>query len=127
MDNSDKNPGLKLSEIGTNVCFGVIRDRVRLLQRAKSVISDEPRTDAKRGLKLLADFGVRTLMLTGGNRRTAEAIGRMLKIEVAADLLPEDKQRIVERLRKERRSVAKIGDGINDAPALAAVDAGIAR
>ena len=61
-------------------------------------------------------------MLTGDNRRTAEAIGRQLEIDVEADLLPEDKQRIVGRLREEGRSVAKIGDGINDAPALAAAD-----
>ena len=87
---------------------------------------DEPRPDAKRGLQLLADAGIRTLMLTGDNRRTAEAIGRQLGIDVEADLLPEDKQRIVGRLRNEGWSVAKIGDGINDAPALAAADVGIA-
>lgn len=89
-------------------------------------LRDEPRPDAKRGLKLLADAGIRTLMLTGDNQRTAEAIGKQLGIDVEADLLPEDKQRIVGRLRKEGWSVAKIGDGINDAPALAAADVGIA-
>jgi len=87
---------------------------------------DEPRPDAARGLKLLADAGIRTLMLTGDNRRTANAIGRQLGIEVEAELLPEDKQRIVGRLQKERFVVAKVGDGINDAPALAAADVGIA-
>ena len=87
---------------------------------------DEPRPDAARGLKLLADIGIRTVMLTGDNRRTAAAIGKQLGIEVQAELLPQDKQRIVGELQKEGLSVAKVGDGINDAPALAAADVGIA-
>ncbi|RZI72367.1 MAG: heavy metal translocating P-type ATPase [Pseudomonas sp.] len=87
---------------------------------------DEPRADAKAGLKLLADAGIRTVMLTGDNRRTAEAVGQQLGIEVRAELLPEDKLRIVKELQSEGLKVAKIGDGINDAPALAAADIGIA-
>ena len=87
---------------------------------------DEPRDDAKAGLKALADAGIRTIMLTGDNRRTAEAVGRELGIEVRAELLPADKQRIVQDLKSEGLIVAKIGDGINDAPALAAADVGIA-
>jgi len=87
---------------------------------------DEARPDAARGLKLLTDAGIRTIMLTGDNRRTAAAIGRQLGIEVQAELLPQDKQRIVGELKKQGYTVAKIGDGINDAPALAAADVGIA-
>jgi Cd2+/Zn2+-exporting ATPase len=89
---------------------------------------DEPREDAKAGLKALTDAGIRTIMLTGDNRRTAEAVGKELGIEVRAELLPSDKQRIVQELKAEGRdvAVAKIGDGINDAPALAAADVGIA-
>lgn len=87
---------------------------------------DEPRADAIAGLQELKAANIRTVMLTGDNRRTAEAIGRDLGIEVRAELLPEDKQRIVGELRKEELIVAKIGDGINDAPALAAADVGIA-
>ena len=87
---------------------------------------DEPRPDAAKGLKLLTDAGVRTVMLTGDNRRTATAIGKSLGIEVQAGLLPQDKQRIVGELKQQGYSVAKIGDGINDAPALAAADVGIA-
>lgn len=87
---------------------------------------DEPRPDALKGLKLLTDAGIRTVMLTGDNRRTATAIGKQLGIEVEAELLPDDKQRIVGKYKKEGFSVAKIGDGINDAPALAAADVGIA-
>ncbi|GLS22680.1 ATPase [Labrys miyagiensis] len=87
---------------------------------------DEPRTDALAGLEALRQAGVRTLMLTGDNTRTATAIGKTLGLEVHAELLPEDKQRIVNELRRQGQMVAKIGDGINDAPALAAADVGIA-
>ncbi|MDX0177345.1 heavy metal translocating P-type ATPase [Sinorhizobium meliloti] len=87
---------------------------------------DEPRPDAEAGLKALADAGVRTVMLTGDNRRTAAAIGMQLGIEVRAELLPQDKQRIVGELKSAGHFVGKVGDGINDAPALAAADVGIA-
>ncbi|MCV9962318.1 heavy metal translocating P-type ATPase [Pararhizobium sp. BT-229] len=87
---------------------------------------DEPRADAKSGLKALTDAGVKIVMLTGDNRRTATAIGSELGIEVRAELMPEDKQRIVGELKREGLIVAKVGDGINDAPALAAADIGIA-
>ncbi|MDQ0321064.1 Cd2+/Zn2+-exporting ATPase [Pararhizobium capsulatum DSM 1112] len=87
---------------------------------------DEPRADAKVGLEKLASRGIRTVMLTGDNARTAQAIGKQLGIEVRADLLPQDKQRIVGELQKAGLTVAKVGDGINDAPALAAADIGIA-
>lgn len=87
---------------------------------------DEPRADAKAGLKLLADHGVKTVMLTGDNARTAEAIGKDLGIEVRAELMPEDKSRIVGELQRDGFVVGKVGDGINDAPALAAADIGIA-
>jgi len=87
---------------------------------------DEPRADAKAGLKALTDAGIKTLMLTGDNARTATAIGKQLGIEVRAELLPQDKQRIVGELKRQGFTVAKVGDGINDAPALAAADVGIA-
>lgn len=87
---------------------------------------DEPRPDAAKGLKLLTDAGIRTVMLTGDNRRTATAIGKSLGIEVQAGLLPQDKQRIVAEFQAQGFVVAKVGDGINDAPALAAADVGIA-
>ncbi|AYD04037.1 heavy metal translocating P-type ATPase [Neorhizobium sp. NCHU2750] len=87
---------------------------------------DEPRADAKAGLQALADAGVKTVMLTGDNARTAAAIGADLGIEVRAELMPEDKQRIVGELQREGFVVGKVGDGINDAPALAAADVGVA-
>ena len=87
---------------------------------------DEPRPDAMAGVQALKDAGIGVIMLTGDNRRTAEAIGKQLGIEVRAGLMPEDKQRIVRQLQADGRRVAKVGDGINDAPALAAADIGIA-
>jgi Cd2+/Zn2+-exporting ATPase len=104
---------------------------VSILLRDRKVIGaiamrDEPRPDALAGLKRLTDGGVRTVMLTGDNARTAQAIGQQLGIEVRAGLLPEDKQRIVQAYQAEGFKVAKVGDGINDAPALAAAHVGIA-
>ncbi len=87
---------------------------------------DEPRPDASTGLDKLREMGIRTVMVTGDNRRTAAAIAGALGIEPRADLLPEDKLRIVRELQAEGQVVAKVGDGINDAPALAAADVGIA-
>ena len=80
--------------------------------------------DAVRALK---EAGVRVVMLTGDNRATAEAVARKLGVgEIEAEVLPQDKGKVVERLRKEGRVVAMAGDGVNDAPALAAADVGIA-
>ena len=89
-------------------------------------IRDEPRADALQGLKILTNAGIKTIMLTGDNRRAASAIGKQLGIDVRADLLPQDKQRIIGELQSRGLVVAKVGDGINDAPALAAADVGIA-
>ena len=87
---------------------------------------DEPRADAKAGLEALETRRIRAIMLTGDNARTASAIAQSLGIEARAELLPEDKLRIIEELRAAGHIVAKVGDGINDAPALAAADIGIA-
>ncbi|MGV8838973.1 MAG: heavy metal translocating P-type ATPase [Bauldia sp.] len=87
---------------------------------------DEPRPDAIAGLAELRERGIRTVMLTGDNRRVGDAIGKQLGIEVRAELMPADKQLIVRELQANGGVVAKVGDGINDAPALAAADIGIA-
>lgn len=90
-------------------------------------VRDEPRQDAKDGLKALAALGITGIMLTGDNRRTADAVAASLGIEAHAELLPEDKARIVKELQDSGRGpVGKVGDGINDAPALAAASVGIA-
>ena len=87
---------------------------------------DEPRADAREGIAALSAAGVKAVMLTGDNRATATAIAAALGIEVRAELLPQDKQRIVQELQQGGLIVAKVGDGINDAPALAAAHVGIA-
>jgi len=88
---------------------------------------DEPRADAREGLQALKALGIKTVMLTGDNSRTARAIGAQLGMDdIRAELLPEDKQRIVGELKSQGLVVGKVGDGINDAPALAAADIGIA-
>ncbi|GGC48850.1 heavy metal translocating P-type ATPase [Chelatococcus reniformis] len=89
-------------------------------------LRDEPREDAAAGLAALEAAGVSAVMLTGDNRRTATAIARGLGIEAHAELLPQNKQAIVRTLQADGRVVAVVGDGINDAPALAAADVGIA-
>lgn len=87
---------------------------------------DEPRPDAAQGIKQLFDLGVRAIMLTGDNERTAAAVARGLGLDYRAQLMPQDKQRIVTEYRERDEIVLKVGDGINDAPALAAADVGVA-
>ena len=90
-------------------------------------VADPVKDTTADALETLRGDGVRIVMLTGDNRRTAEAVAAGLRIsDVEADVLPEDKHRIVRRLRAEGRVVAMAGDGVNDAPALAEADIGIA-
>ena len=90
-------------------------------------IADPVKATTADAVHILKEMGVRIVMLTGDNRATAEAVGRKLGIaEIEAEILPQDKGKTVERLRKEGRVVAMAGDGVNDAPALAAADVGIA-
>lgn len=89
-------------------------------------VRDEPRADAKAGIAALTARGVKSIMLTGDNARTGRAIGASLGMEVHADMLPVQKLKVVEEMRAKGEVVAKVGDGINDAPALAAADVGIA-
>jgi P-type Cu+ transporter len=90
-------------------------------------IADPVKPTTSEALKLLAQEGVRVVMLTGDNRTTAQAVARRLGIEnVEAEVLPDQKSAVVKKLRQQGRVVAMAGDGVNDAPALAAADVGIA-
>jgi Cd2+/Zn2+-exporting ATPase len=88
-------------------------------------LRDEPRSDAKRAVEALHRMGIDTVMLSGDNRRTANAIGGALGVRPVAELLPDAKLTEIAALR-EQGPVAMVGDGINDAPALAAASVGIA-
>ena len=90
-------------------------------------VADPLKPTTAEAVRRLGAMGLRLVMLTGDNRATAEAVARAIGIdEVEAEVLPADKHRIVERLQREGRVVAMAGDGVNDAPALAQADVGIA-
>ena len=90
-------------------------------------IADPVKTTSAAALSALREQGLRIVMLTGDERTTAEAVARTLGItEVEAGVLPDRKSAVVQRLQQEGRVVAMAGDGVNDAPALAAADVGIA-
>ena len=97
--------------------------------KAMGMISaaDPVKPTSKEAVDMFRDLGIKTVMLTGDNSRTAQAICRQLGIdEVHAELLPADKTAVIRDLQKSGQCVAMVGDGINDAPALAAADVGIA-
>jgi P-type Cu+ transporter len=90
-------------------------------------IADPVKPTTAEALRALAEEGVRVVMLTGDNKTTAAAVARRLGItQVEAEVLPDRKSAVIEKLRAEGRVVAMAGDGVNDAPALAAADVGIA-
>ncbi|MGE0038722.1 MAG: heavy metal translocating P-type ATPase [Xanthobacteraceae bacterium] len=90
-------------------------------------IADPVKATTPEALKALSEAGLHVVMLTGDNRTTAQAVARQLGIaEVEAEVLPDGKAEVVEKLRRAGRVVAMAGDGVNDAPALASADVGIA-
>lgn len=89
-------------------------------------VADAIKEDSPKAISQLKNMGIRTVMLTGDNRRTAEAVGKIAGVdEVIAEVLPGDKEDVVRELQKQGK-VAMVGDGINDAPALTRADTGIA-
>lgn len=121
LDQSTVNRSSELEQEGKSVSAVVVDGRpVGLI-----ALRDEPRPDAKTALAELKRLGLIPIMLTGDNKTTGAAIGRVLGIEAHSELLPEDKLKFVIELAGGG-GVAKVGDGINDAPALAAATVGIA-
>ncbi|MGO9698930.1 MAG: heavy metal translocating P-type ATPase [Xanthobacteraceae bacterium] len=113
----------RLRDDGATVVFlAVDRNLAGIL-----AVADPIKENAPAALQTLRNDGLRIVMLTGDNRATAEAVARRLSIdEIEAEVLPNQKGGVVEKLRRDGHIVAMAGDGINDAPALAAADVGIA-
>lgn len=128
---SDKNinidslhdKSVKISQEGKTPMFIAINNEAKGIIAVADVVKE----NSKAAISKLKEMGIKVVMVTGDNKNTAEAIGRQVGIdEVLAEVLPKDKADAVARLQKEGRKVAMVGDGINDAPALAKADIGIA-
>ncbi|WP_444925993.1 heavy metal translocating P-type ATPase [Microbulbifer sp. TRSA002] len=113
----------KLAEVGRTVMYAAVDGKLRGI----IAVADPIRADAQAAIERLNKLGLRIEMLTGDNHGSAEAVARQLGIDrVHAELLPEDKEGIVAELQKKGERVGMVGDGINDAPALARADVGFA-
>ena len=113
----------RLRQDGATAIFVAVDGRIA----GVIAIADPVKPTTPAAIKALRDEGIRVVMLTGDNTTTAQAVARRLGItEVEAEVLPDQKSAVVEKLRREGRVVAMAGDGVNDAPALAAADVGIA-
>lgn len=120
--NCERIGGVYENEKHTAVCVSIDKSAV-----ASFCVMDEVRDDAAEAVKDLKKLGVRTVMLTGDKKEIAEEVGEKLGIdELHAELFPEDKLKILNQAKAEFGIVAMVGDGVNDAPALAASDVGIA-
>src|SRR5699024_2640049 len=114
----------KLEKQGkTAMIFGTEHEALAIV-----AVADEIRDASPSVIQKLHDLGVNeTIMLTGDNKRTAEAIGRQIGVsDIRAELLPEEKLKAVNELQANHQKVAMVGDGVNDAPALATSTVGIA-
>ncbi|OQO68744.1 copper-translocating P-type ATPase [Enterococcus villorum] len=116
---------LELEQAGKTVMFLASEECVL----GMIAVADQIKTDAKEAIVKLQQQGIEVFMVTGDNQLAAQTIGQQVGIDSAhifAEVLPEDKAKYVEKLQKEGKKVGMVGDGINDAPALALADVGIA-
>ena len=113
----------KYEEGGKTVVYFGVEDRVVIL----IAIQDIAKETSKNAIKYFQNEKIHTVMITGDAVKTGAAIGKTLEIdEVRADVMPEDKSRIIGELKDRYKVVAMVGDGVNDAPALVAADIGVA-
>jgi P-type Cu+ transporter len=126
LDTADDRATERLESLraeGATVMFVAVERRLAGLV----AVTDPIKSTTPAALAALRDEGIEVVMVTGDNRTTAAAVARRLGIDkIEAEVLPEDKSKVVKRLREAGRIVAMAGDGVNDAPALAAADVGIA-
>ena len=123
LSDADQVDAAKQRKMGATVMFLAAEQKLLGL----IAVSDPIKDSTPEAIAELRDMGLRIIMLTGDSRGTADAVGRELGLdEVIADALPDDKLRTVERLQSEGHKVAMVGDGINDSPALAKANVGIA-
>ncbi len=123
LDKIPLNLGQDLANDGKTPMFVMLENTILGI----IAVADTVKPDSKDAIQRLHKMGIQVAMVTGDNRRTAEAIGRMMGLDqVFSEVLPDHKAEIVRKLKSKGRFVAMVGDGINDAPALATADVGIA-
>jgi Cu+-exporting ATPase len=128
-----RDRGIDVSELGSRVDTLAAEGKTPIFAAAGGraaglvAVADRVRPESADAIRAMKALGLEVVMITGDNRRTAEAVARQVGVDrVLAEVLPEDKARHVRELQAEKRVVAMVGDGINDAPALAQADIGIA-
>lgn len=118
-----ENAIIKLEDEGKTAMLMAVNNKIEAI----IAVADTLKESSEEAIKELQDMGILVYMITGDNQRTAKAIAKQVGIEnVLSEVLPENKAEEVEKLKKQGKIVAMVGDGINDAPALATADIGMA-